>query len=98
MSGPALSLLATLPIGGRFEATIRAGVLFADTDVTFEQFNQQTTTYGDRIFLGGLGLVWNVDDRWSARLEYERSDDIESNRDLAESRVELTSASVVFRF
>jgi hypothetical protein len=98
VSGPAVSVLALLPLGSRFEATVRAGVLFADTDVTFEEFNRSTTTYGDQVFIGGVGFVWRIDERWSARVEYQQSDDFDSNRDLAASHVELAAASVVYRF
>ena len=98
VSGPALSAAALLPLGSRFEVIVRAGVLFADTDVTFEEFNGSTTTYGDQVFIGGIGLVWNIDERWSARVEYQQSDDFDANRDLATSHVELAGASVVYSF
>jgi hypothetical protein len=98
VAGPSVSVLGLLPLTSRFEVIVRAGVLFADTEVTFEEFNQATTTYGDQVFYGGVGFVWNVDERWSARVEYQQSDDFDRNRDLASSHVELAAASVIYRF
>lgn len=102
VSGPAVSALGKLPIGERFELFVRAGVLFADSKVRSGGILQlppapDSVTYSDRVLIGGAGVDWNFAGRWSARLEYQRSKNIEPNLDIAESHVELLSLSVLFR-
>jgi OmpA-OmpF porin, OOP family len=98
VSGPAVSALGKLPIGERFELFLRAGVLFADSKVRMAQrFGPSSITYSDRVLIGGAGVDWNFAGRWSARLEYQRSKDIEPNLDIGESHVELLSLGVLFK-
>lgn len=98
VSGPAVSALGKLPVGANFELFLRAGVLFADSKVRMEQsFGRGAITYSDRVLIGGAGVDWQFADRWSVRLEYQRSKDIEPNLDIAESHVELLSLGVLFR-
>jgi hypothetical protein len=98
VSGPALSALGILPLGGGVELFARAGVLFADSKVRMAQrSNPDSITYADRVLIGGIGIDWNFSGRWSARLEYQRSKDIEPNLDLAASHVELLSLGVLYR-
>jgi opacity protein-like surface antigen len=95
VSGLALSGRAILPVGEQFELYARAGVLFADSKVRMEQ-RTETPTYADRVLFAGLGADWNFSPRWSTRLEYRRSKDIEHNLDIAKSHVELLSLSVLY--
>jgi hypothetical protein len=98
VSGPAVSALGKLPVGEHFEVFLRAGVLFADSKVRMAQRSiPSSITYSDRVLYGGLGVDWNFAGRWSARLEYQRSKDIEPNLDIAESHVELLSLGVLFK-
>ncbi len=102
VSGPAVSAIGKLPLGERFELFLRAGVLFADSKVRSGQALQippvpDTVTYADRVLIGGVGVDWNFAGRWSARLEYQRSKNIEPNLDIAESHVELISLGVLIR-
>lgn len=102
VSGPAVSALGKLPIGERFELFVRAGVLFAESKVRSGGILQippapDSVTYADRVLIGGAGVDWNFAGRWSARLEYQRSKDIEPNLAIAESHVELLSLGVLFR-
>jgi OmpA-OmpF porin, OOP family len=101
VSGPAVSALGKLPVGERFELFLRAGVLFADSKVRSGQLqfpgNPSSVTYADRVLLGGVGVDWNFAGRWSARLEYQRSKNIEPNLEIAESHVELLSLGVLLR-
>jgi opacity protein-like surface antigen len=103
VSGPAVSALGLLPLGERFDLFLRVGVLFADAKVKTGHGElsistlPDTTTYADRVWIGGVGVDWNFAGRWSARLEYERSKEIEPNRDIAASHVELLSLGVLFK-
>jgi hypothetical protein len=56
-----------------------------------------SVTYADRVLFGGVGVDWNFASRWSARLEYERSKDIEPNAEIADSHVELLSLGVLLK-
>jgi OmpA-OmpF porin, OOP family len=101
VSGPAVSALGKLPVGHGFELFVRAGVLFADSKVRNGQLrlppSPTAVTYSDRVLLGGIGADWQFADRWSVRLEYQRSKDIEPNLEIAESHVELLSLGVLFK-
>jgi hypothetical protein len=103
VSGPAVSALGILPLGARFELFLRAGLLFADSKVRSEDGvlsippQPDSVTYADRVLIGGAGVDWNFAGRWSARLEYQRSKNIEPNPDIAESHVELLSLGVLFK-
>jgi opacity protein-like surface antigen len=98
VSGPAVSALGKLPVGERFELFLRGGVLFVDSKVRLAQrFQPSSNTYSDRVLLGGIGVDWNFAGRWSARLEYQRSQDIERNAEIGESHVELLSLGVLFK-
>ncbi len=101
VSGPALSALGKLPVGRRCELFLRAGVLFADSKVRTGQLRfppvPDSVTYADRVLIGGVGVDWQFAGRWSARLEYQRSKDIEPNLEIAESHVELLSLGVLFK-
>ena len=96
VSGPALSARGILPVGSQFELYARAGLLFAESKVRMEQ-RPESPTYADRVLFAGVGADWNFAARWSARLEYRRSKDIEHNLDIAESHVELLSLGVIFK-
>lgn len=103
VSGPAVSALGKLPVGERFELFVRAGVLFADSkvrarpDVISIPPAPDSVTYADRVLFGGVGVDWNFAGRWGARLEYQRSKDIEPNLQIAETHVELLSLGVLCR-
>lgn len=96
VSGPAVSGLGKLPIGGRCELFLRVGVLFVESRVYAER--RPSITHSDRVLIGGAGVDWNFTGRWSARLEYQRSQDIERNFDIGESHVELLSLGVLRAF
>jgi hypothetical protein len=49
------------------------------------------------VTFAGVGVDWNFARRWSARLEYQRSKDIEANLDIAAAHVELLSLDILYR-
>jgi opacity protein-like surface antigen len=103
--GPALSVLGSLPLGSKWEVFLRGGVLFAKQEV-----QSRTTAIGgtvitpppidrdfsDEVVTVGAGVQWAFLPRWSARLEYQRTDDLQSNEIMGESRIDQASLSVLF--
>jgi hypothetical protein len=104
-SGPAVSVLGSLPLSERWEVFLRGGVLFAKQEVEARVIIQSPTAinarpierdYSDEIFTVGAGVQWTFLPRWTARLEYQRSDDLQSNDIMGESRLEQVSLGVLF--
>jgi hypothetical protein len=56
-----------------------------------------TVTYADEVTFAGLGVDWNFKPKWSVRLEYQRSKDIEANLDISAAHLELLSLDVLYR-
>ena len=75
-TGPSVTVLGRLPVGTRFEAFLRGGVLFSDVKIDQPQIIRDLT-FGDEVWIAGIGIDWTIGERWAARLEYERTDDHE---------------------
>jgi hypothetical protein len=98
VTGPAVSVLGSLPLGAGFDIFARGGVLFADQEVTLRgTINSQSMTFGSEVWLGGAGIDWSFANRWAARLEYTRTGDIEENLISGESDLSQFALSVLFR-
>lgn len=103
--GPALSVLGTLPLSSQWEVFLRGGVLFAKQEV-----ESSTRTVGgsaitptpidrdfsDEVVTVGAGVQWAFLPRWTARLEYQRTDDLQANEIMGKSRIDQASLSVLF--
>lgn len=97
VSGPMVSVMGILPVGSRVELFLRAGVLFADEEVKFVFTNgSDSNTFGSEEWVGGAGVAFRFTPRWSARLEYLRTDTIEENLMNARTELDEISVSVVF--
>jgi hypothetical protein len=96
VNGPGVSLRGIVPVGQRVELFVRGGMLFADMKVRAEN-SFQSFDFADRVLYGGLGADWNINPKWSARLEYQRSKDLDKNLVLDESHVELLSLNILYR-
>ena len=99
--GPAVSVLGILPLGERVDLFARGGVLFADEKVRLRGLRpDDTTTYGDEIWLAGIGVDVSFGPRWTARLEYQRTDALKENVTFSLGEVELEQMGmlVMFRF
>lgn len=107
--GPAVSVLGTLPLGERWSLFLRGGVFFAKQEVEGRVLidNPTDTTgtttrraarrdFSDEVFNVGGGVQWAFLPRWIARLEYQRSDDLQPNGIMGESRLDQASLSVLF--
>ena len=76
VTGPSVTVLGRLPIGTRFEAFLRGGVLFSDLKFDQPQLSRDPT-FGDEVWIAGIGIGWTLGERCATRFEYERTDDVE---------------------
>jgi opacity protein-like surface antigen len=89
MSGPAVSVLGSLPLGKGFEVYLRAGALFADREIAgLVPTDAGSTTFSDTLWLGGAGVDWTFADHWAIRAEYLRSGDFGATFVSGETAVE----------
>lgn len=103
--GPAVSVLGSLPLSERWEAFLRGGVFFASQDVESRTTitgsvgsatGRLDSDYSDEVVSVGAGVQWSFLPRWTARLEYQRTDDLKPNGSMGESRIDQASLSVLF--
>jgi opacity protein-like surface antigen len=102
--GPALSVLGSLPLSSQWELFVRGGVLFAKQEVEMRTHatngivvgGQLDRDFSDEVVTVGAGVQWAFLPRWTARLEYQRTDDLNANEIMGESRIDQTSLSVLF--
>jgi opacity protein-like surface antigen len=103
--GPALSVLGSLPLGSKWELFLRGGVLFAKQEVearttaiggTVVTPSPINRDFSDEVVTVGAGVQWAFLPRWTARLEYQRTDDLQANEIMGESRIDQASLSVLF--
>jgi opacity protein-like surface antigen len=102
--GPGVSVLGTLPLSDSVDLFARGGVLFLDQEIE-TRFNTFRSTHrtGDEIWMVGAGAQWSFASRWTARLEYQLTDDIERGRSTlagqaGTTKIEQASLSVLFDF
>jgi hypothetical protein len=103
--GPALSVLGTLPLSSQWQLFARGGVLFAKQEV---ELSTRATggsaitpasidrDFSDEVVTVGAGVQWAFLPRWTARLEYQRTDELQANEVMGESRIDQASLSVLF--
>lgn len=105
--GPALSVLGSLPLSSQWEVFVRGGVLFAKQEVessTWSAGGSGTVInpppidrdFSEEVVTVGAGVQWAFLPRWTARLEYQRTDDLQANEIMGESRIDQASLSVLF--
>jgi hypothetical protein len=103
--GPALSVLGSLPLGSQWEVFLRGGVLFAKQEVeartnaigaVVPPGAQIDRDFSDEVFTVGAGVQWAFLPRWTARLEYQRTGDLQANEIMGQSRIDQASLSVLF--
>jgi hypothetical protein len=52
--------------------------------------------FSDEVVTVGAGVQWAFLPRWTARLDYQRTDDLKANEIMGESRIDQASLSVLF--
>ncbi|MDY6947165.1 MAG: outer membrane beta-barrel protein [Pseudomonadota bacterium] len=104
-SGPAVSVLGSVPLGEQWAVFLRGGVSFVKQAVESRVFADSPTAingppikrdYSDEVANLGAGVQWTFLPRWTARLEYQRSDALQSNEIMGESRLDQVSLGVLF--
>jgi hypothetical protein len=103
--GPAVSLLGSWPVSSKWELFVRGGVLFAkqEVEMSTRAIGGSAITpspidrdFSDEVVTVGAGVQWAFASRWTARLEYQRTDDLQANEIMGESRIDQASLSVLF--
>jgi OOP family OmpA-OmpF porin len=104
-SGPTLSAIGILPLGERFDLQARGGIYLADTrltnrirDIEFaENVGHRRVDASETELLGGVAANWNVTERLSLRLEYQRFFNVGDDSKTGESDVDVFNLGVLFR-
>ena len=89
VTGPALSLLGTLPVGENFELFLRGGALFSSRDVG--------EAFADTVWLAGAGVTWSFAKRWAIRAEFQQTGTLGETLMSGETSVQRVSLSALFR-
>jgi hypothetical protein len=100
VTGPAFSMLGSVPVGKRVDVFLRAGVLFADRVVEFSPVagsDGLDEKFGSTVWLAGVGVDWSFANRWAIRAEYQRTGKLEETFLAGETELERMSLSALFR-
>ena len=89
-AGPTLTVFGTLPLSTNWQLYARAGVLFADTDLTTTiggnsvfSSNSASSSFDSDATTLGAGAQYDWGGHWSARLEFQRTADLGDDDDVA---------------
>jgi len=102
ITGPALSLIGTVPVGKSFELFARGGVLFASREheitgaLVFNGANDQK--FADTVWLAGAGASWSFAKRWGVRAEYQQTGNLQKTLLTGSTRVKRVALSAIYRF
>lgn len=97
-TGPALAAFGILPVSESWELFVRAGIMFADTDLTTRfSGSRASSSFDSEPTSLGAGAQFDWRDHWSARLEFQRSFDLGGDDVANEADVDSVSLSVLYR-
>ena len=95
VTGPALSLLGTLPIGENLELFLRGDAFFASRE--FENgFGSLDTKFASTVWLAGAGVTWSFARLWAIRAEYQQTGKLDESFISGETGLQRMSLSVLF--
>jgi opacity protein-like surface antigen len=94
VAGPMVSVIGALPLAERLEAYGRAGVLWGRQEVRLTP--QFSLNDAEEQWGLGLGLRARLGSGWSARLEYQRFEDIDGTELSGDLRLEKLSLGVTY--
>jgi len=98
VTGPVLSLLGTLPVGGNVELHLRGGALFASRQFTMGNIGTVDETFASTVWLAGAGVTWSPAKRWGIRAEFQQGGKLDRTIVTGETEVKRISLSALFRF
>ena len=99
LTGPAISVLGSLPLGKGFEVYLRAGALFADREIaSLLPTDAGSTKFADTVWLGGVGVDWTFAGRWAIRAEYLTSGDSSATLFSGETAAESVLLRLRYKF
>ena len=95
VTGPALTLLGTLPVGENFELFLRGGALFGSRELErdFGAFEEKKSS---TVWLAGAGVTWSFAKRWAIRAEYQQTGKFSESSTSGETELQRTSLSALF--
>ena len=97
-SGPALAAIGILPLSDSWELYVRAGILFADSELTTAiNGNSNTVSFDSQSTTLGAGAQFDWGGHWSARLELQRSLGVGGGDVANEADVDGVSLGVLYR-
>jgi OOP family OmpA-OmpF porin len=97
-AGPSLTVFGTLPLSANWQLYARAGMLFADTDLTTSISGDSITSSVDSDATTlGAGAQYDWGGHWSARLEFQRTKDLGGNDVASNADVDNISLGFLYR-
>jgi opacity protein-like surface antigen len=97
-AGPSLTVFGTLPLSANWQLYGRAGMLFADTDLTTKiSGNSVTSSFDSDATTLGAGAQYDWGGHWSARLEYQRALDVGGDDVASAADVDSISLGFLYR-
>ena len=104
-AGPTISAIGILPLGQHFELQARGGIYLADTrqtarirDVEFaENVAHRRVDASQTELLAGIGGIWNINENFSLRVEYQKFFDVGDDEKTGESDIDVINLSVLFK-
>jgi OOP family OmpA-OmpF porin len=102
VSGFTLAAIGSFPLGQMFDLHARAGVLFADTEIS-QSVTIGTMSAGDSFSTNsqdlfyGLGVGLHLGERWSLSLDWQQFKDVGDEDDTGETDIDRLSLGVTFR-
>ena len=97
-AGPALTAFGMLPLSDSWQLYARAGMLFADSDLT-TSFNggSDSSSFDSDVTTVGVGTQYDWGGHWSARLQFQRSLDVGGDEVVGDADVDEISLGFLYR-
>lgn len=97
--GPSLTVFGTLPLSANWQLYARAGMLFADSDLktSFDGSGTVGSSVDSDATTLGAGAQYDWRGHWSARLEFQRTNDLGGNDVANEADVDNISLGFLYR-
>jgi OmpA-OmpF porin, OOP family len=97
-AGPALTAFGMLPLSDSWQLYARAGMLFADTDLTTAiNGSSNSSSFDSDVTTLGAGAQYDWGGHWSARLEFQRTLDVGGDDVASDADVDAISLGFLYR-